>query len=47
MKSITITLQPLVPGDINCDGIVNVLDVVAEVDHAFRSAPPPVPCWDL
>lgn len=42
-----VTLKGLVPGDLNCDGIVNVVDIVVEVGHAFRAEPPPQPCWDL
>jgi len=30
--------------DVNCDGVVNVFDVVAAVDVAFRSGAPSVPC---
>jgi len=30
-------------GDWNNDGIVDVLDVVSEINYAFRGAPPPVP----
>jgi len=45
-ESFVIDLLPLVPGDLNCDGVVNVLDVVTEVNTAFRGDPPPVPCWD-
>ena len=42
-----VTLKQLVPGDLNCDGIVNIVDVVTEVGHTFRAEPPPTPCWDL
>lgn len=30
--------------DVNCDGVVNVLDVVEAVNHAFRGFPPLPPC---
>lgn len=43
----TADLRQLVPADINCDGVVNVLDVVREIGHTFRSEPAPIPCWDL
>lgn len=43
----SVQLQQPVPGDLNCDGIVNIVDVVREVGHAFRNEPPPTPCWDL
>jgi len=32
------------PADVNCDGVVNVLDVVTVVNTAFRSAPEPSRC---
>jgi len=30
--------------DLNCDGVINVQDVVKEVDVAFRGGPPLLPC---
>jgi hypothetical protein len=45
-RSFVVDLRPLVSGDVNCDGVVDVLDVVAEVNHAFRAEPAPIPCWD-
>jgi hypothetical protein len=42
-----VTIRPLVPGDLNCDGVVDILDVVTEIGHSFRNEPAPTPCWDL
>jgi len=32
------------PVDVNCDGVVDVLDIVTVVNSAFRSVPEPGPC---
>lgn len=32
---------PVVPGDANCDGVVNVLDVIAMVNHVLGLSPEP------
>lgn len=44
---ITVAAPPIcnqVPDDINCDGVVDIFDVVSLVDVAFRNAPPRAPC---
>lgn len=35
--------QPWTPGDMNYDGGIDVLDIVAEIDTVFRNLPPPEP----
>ena len=45
----TLTVDPNCPhldrGDINCDGIENILDVVSMIDFVYRGGPPPCdPC---
>lgn len=41
----SVQLQQPVPGDLNCDGYVDIVDVVVEIGHTFRGEPAPVPCW--
>jgi hypothetical protein len=33
-------------GDWNNDGFIDILDVVAQINHTFRGAPPPIP-WEI
>lgn len=42
----TVQLRQSVPGDLNCDGFVDIVDVVTEIGHTFRGEPAPVPCWN-
>jgi hypothetical protein len=41
-----VELRQPVPGDLNCDGFVDIVDVVIEVGQSFRGEPAPVPCWN-
>lgn len=36
-----ITVNPVTPGDSNCDGIVNLLDVIATLNHILSQNPQP------
>jgi hypothetical protein len=39
--------EPTLCGDVNCDGSINILDIVYLINYKYLVPPGPAPCWPL